>query len=279
LRLRRAVLSVVWWWFWGITPGLQGKCFYGRVADKVSGAYSPILQVEIMILEVKNLVGGYQNKRVLQGITFGIEEGEVVGTIGHNGAGKTTLLKFLFGLLSPWEGQVLFRDREITGRKPDSNVKQGIVYMPQGQGLFPDLTVMENLEISSFDLERETLRKRSNQVFELFPILDERKRQRAGTLSGGEQRMLSVGLTLMHEPTLMFLDEPSLGLAPRIVNLVMGNIAEINRRFGNSIMLVEQNFEQVKKAAKKIMVIKLGQIVFSGVLDPSMDKRELWKYF
>jgi branched-chain amino acid transport system ATP-binding protein len=232
-----------------------------------------------MILQVKNLVGGYHNKRVLQGITFDIEEGEVVGTIGHNGAGKTTLLKSLFGLLPPWEGQVLFRGREITGRKPDSNVKQGIVYMPQGQGLFPDLTVMENLEISSFDLEKQTMRKRSNQVFELFPILDERKRQRAGTLSGGEQRMLSVGLTLMHEPTLMFLDEPSLGLAPRIVNLVMGNIAEINRRFGNSIMLVEQNFEQVKRASKKIMVIKLGQIVFSGALDPSMDKRELWKYF
>jgi branched-chain amino acid transport system ATP-binding protein len=123
------------------------------------------------------------------------------------------------------------------------------------------------------------MQKRSRQVFELFPILDERKKQRAGTLSGGEQRMLGVGLTLMHEPTLMFLDEPSLGLAPRIVHLVMENIAEINRRLKNSIMLVEQNFEQVKRVAKKIIVVKLGQIVFSGVLDPSMDKRELWKYF
>ena len=203
----------------------------------------------------------------------------MVGTIGHNGAGKTTLLKSLFGLLSPWEGQVFFRGHEITGRKPGANVKEGIAYMPQGQGLFPDLTVMENLEISSFGLDREKMQKRSRQVFELFPILDERKKQRAGTLSGGEQRMLGVGLTLMHEPTLMFLDEPSLGLAPRIVHLVMENIAEINRRLKNSIMLVEQNFEQVKRVAKKIIVVKLGQIVFSGVLDPSMDKRELWKYF
>jgi len=232
-----------------------------------------------MILEVKNLVSGYHNKRVLHGISFGMEDGEVVGAIGHNGAGKTTLLKSLFGLLSPWQGQVFFRGHEITGRKPDSNVKEGIAYMPQGQGLFPDLTVMENLEISSFGLDREALKKRSRQVFELFPILDERKKQRAGTLSGGEQRMLGVGLTLMHEPTLMFLDEPSLGLAPRIVQLVMENIGEINRRFKNSIMLVEQNFEQVKRVAKKIIVVKLGQIVFSGVLDPSMDKRELWKYF
>jgi branched-chain amino acid transport system ATP-binding protein len=232
-----------------------------------------------MILEVKNLASGYHNKRVLQGISFGLEDGEVMGAIGHNGAGKTTLLKTLFGLLPPWEGQVFFRNREITGRKPESNVREGISYMPQGQGLFPDLTVMENLEISNFGLDPETLKKRSDHVFELFPILDERKKQRAGTLSGGEQRMLGVGITLMHEPTLMFLDEPSLGLAPRIVQLVMENISKINERFKNSILLVEQNFEQVKRVAKKIMVIKLGQIVFSGVLDPSMDKRELWKYF
>ncbi|MDI6753570.1 MAG: ABC transporter ATP-binding protein [Thermodesulfobacteriota bacterium] len=232
-----------------------------------------------MILEVKNLVGGYQNKRVLHGLSFSMGDGEVVGTIGHNGAGKTTLLKSLFGLLPPWEGQILFRSHDITGRKPDSNVKEGIAYMPQGQGLFPDLTVMENLEISCFGLDRKTLKKRSQQVFELFPILEERKRQRAGTLSGGEQRMMSVGLTLMHEPTLMFLDEPSLGLAPRIVQLVMENIIEINRRFKNSILLVEQNFEQVKRVAGKIIVIKLGQIVFSGILDPALDKRELWKYF
>jgi len=232
-----------------------------------------------MIFEVKNLASGYHNKRVLQGISFGLEGGEVVGAIGHNGAGKTTLLKTLFGLLPPWEGQVFFRNHEITGRKPESNVREGIAYMPQGQGLFPDLTVTENLEISNFSLDSETLKKRSSHVFELFPILDERKKQRAGTLSGGEQRMLGVGITLMHEPTLMFLDEPSLGLAPRIVQLVMENISKINERFKNSILLVEQNFEQVKRVAKKIMVIKLGQIVFSGVLDPSMDKRELWKYF
>ena len=232
-----------------------------------------------MILEVKELVGGYQSKRVLQGISFSMEDGEVVGTIGHNGAGKTTLLKSLFGLLPPWEGSVFFRGREIAGRRPDANVKEGITYMPQGQGLFPDLNVAENLEISSIGLDGVTLRKRSRHVFELFPILDERKKQRAGTLSGGEQRMLSLGLTLMHEPALMFLDEPSLGLAPRIVQLVMENIAEINRRFKNSILLVEQNFEQVKRVAGKVIVIQLGKIVFSGVLDPAMDKRELWKYF
>jgi len=232
-----------------------------------------------MILEVRNLVAGYQNKKVLRGLSFNMEEGEVVGTIGHNGAGKTTLLKSLFGLLPPWEGQVLFRGHEITGRKPGLNVNEGITFMPQGQGLFPDLTVMENLEISSFGLDKLTLKKRLQHVFELFPILEERKKQRAGTLSGGEQRMLGLGLTLMHEPRLMLLDEPSLGLAPRIVQLVMENIAEINHRFQNTILLVEQNFEQVKRLAGKIIVIKLGQIVFSGILDPSMDKRELWKYF
>jgi len=232
-----------------------------------------------MILEVKDLVGGYQNKKVLRGLSFQIEDGEILGTIGHNGAGKTTLLKSLFGLLAPWEGQIFFRGHEISGRMPGLNVKEGIAFMPQGQGLFPDLTVIENLEISAFGLEEMTLKRRVRHVFDLFPILEERKKQRAGTLSGGEQRMLGLGLTLMHEPTLMFLDEPSLGLAPRIVQAVMENIVEINRRFKNSILLVEQNFEQVKRVAGKVMVIKLGQIVFSGTLDPSMDKRELWKYF
>lgn len=232
-----------------------------------------------MILEVKNLVSGYQNKRVLHGLTFQMEDGEVIGTIGHNGAGKTTLLKSLFGLVPPWEGQVIYQGRNIVRRNPEDNVKEGIAFMPQGQGLFPDLTVMENLEITAIGLEEKTYKRRVKHVFELFPILEERRKQRAGTLSGGEQRMLSLGLTLMHEPTLMFLDEPSLGLAPRIVQLVMGTIAEINQRFKNSIILVEQNFEQVKKVAQKIMVIKLGNIVFSGVLDPAMDKRELWKYF
>lgn len=232
-----------------------------------------------MILEVKNLVVGYQNKEVLRGLSYDLEEGEITGAIGHNGAGKTTLLKSLFGLLPPWKGQIFFRGHEITGRKPGLNIKEGIAFMPQGQGLFPDLTVMENLEICCYGLDGLTLRKRANHVFEIFPRLEERRKQRAGTLSGGEQRMLSLGLTLMHEPTLMFLDEPSLGLAPRLVERVLENIAEINRRFNNTILLVEQNFEQVKTVVEKIVVIKLGQIVFSGVFDPAMDKRELWKYF
>ncbi|MGQ9694416.1 MAG: ABC transporter ATP-binding protein [Thermodesulfobacteriota bacterium] len=232
-----------------------------------------------MILKVSDLVCGYQNKRVLHGLNLQVEEGDVIGMIGHNGAGKTTLLKSLFGLLQPWEGEIIYRGQSIAGRKPEINVQEGIAFMPQGQGLFPDLTIMENLEMASFGLDNISFKKRVAHVFALFPILDERKKQRAGTLSGGEQRMLSLGLTLIREPTLLFLDEPSLGLAPRIVQLVLRTIADINGQFKNSIILVEQNFEQVKKVAKKIIVIKLGKIVFSGILDPTMDKRELWKYF
>jgi branched-chain amino acid transport system ATP-binding protein len=232
-----------------------------------------------MILEVRDLVSGYQNKKVLHGLNLEMEDGDVIGIIGHNGAGKTTFLKTLFGLVPPWEGEIIYKGRNIAGRRPELNVQEGIAFMPQGQGLFPDLTIMENLEMSSFGLKDKTFQKRVNYVFELFPILEERKNQRAGTLSGGEQRMLSLSLTLMREPTLIFLDEPSLGLAPRIVQLVMNTIAQINCQFNNSIILVEQNFEQVKKVAKKINVIKLGRIVFSGSLDPTMDKRELWKFF
>lgn len=232
-----------------------------------------------MILQVRDLVSGYHNKRVLHGLNLQMEEGEVIGIIGHNGAGKTTFLKSLFGLLPPWAGEVIYQERNIAGRKPEINVQEGMAFMPQGQGLFPDLTIMENLEMSSFGLDEVTFKRRVQHVFELFPILEERKKQRAGTLSGGEQRMLSLGLTLVREPILLFLDEPSLGLAPRIVQLVMNTIAEINRQFKNSILLVEQNFEQVKKVARKIVVLKLGRIVFAGFLDPTMDKRELWKYF
>lgn len=232
-----------------------------------------------MLLEVKELVVGYKKKRVLRQISLDVGEGEIVGVIGHNGAGKTTLLKSLFGLLPPWSGKVVYSGRDITGRGTELNVRDGLSYMPQGQGLFPDLSVIENLQLGDYALGKKKSNVSMDQVFQLFPILKSRTRQKAGTLSGGEQRMLSLGLILMQSPRLLLLDEPSIGLAPVIVQNVMETIREVNSRLKTGIMMVEQNIDATSSIVNRISIIKVGQIVFSGSSDIARDKRKLWELF
>ncbi|MEE9419423.1 MAG: ABC transporter ATP-binding protein [Desulfatiglandaceae bacterium] len=232
-----------------------------------------------MLLEVKELVVGYKKKRVLRQISLDVGEGEIVGVIGHNGAGKTTLLKSLFGLLPPWSGKVVYSGRDITGRGTELNVRDGLSYMPQGQGLFPDLSVIENLQLGDYALGKKKSNVSMDQVFQLFPILKSRTRQKAGTLSGGEQRMLSLGLILMQSPRLLLLDEPSIGLAPVIVQNVMETIREVNSRLKTGIMMVEQNIDATSSIVNRIFIIKVGQIVFSGSSDIARDKRKLWELF
>jgi len=232
-----------------------------------------------MLLEVKKLVSGYQKKGVLRRVSLDVEEGEIVGVIGHNGAGKTTLLKSIFGLLRPWAGEVIYGGKDITGRSTALNVRDGLSYMPQGQGLFPDLSVIDNLELGDYGLGKTRSIVSLDQVLELFPILKDRRAQKAGTLSGGEQRMLSLGITLMQSPNLLFLDEPSLGLGPVIVQHVMETIKEINSRFETAIMIVEQNIDAASMLVNRFFIIKIGQIVFSGSSDIAQDKRRLWELF
>jgi branched-chain amino acid transport system ATP-binding protein len=232
-----------------------------------------------MLLEAKDLVVGYRKKKVLRGISLNVGDGEIVGVIGHNGAGKTTLIKSLFGLLPPWAGQVIYKDKDITGRSTALNVRDGLSYMPQGQGLFPDLSVIDNLELGDFALGKEKSSVSIEQVFELFPILKSRSQQKAGTLSGGEQRMLSLGLVLMQHPRLLLLDEPSLGLAPKVVQNVMETISEINSRLETAIIVVEQNIEATSKLVQRLYVLKVGHIVFSGTADIAQDKKKLWELF
>ena len=226
-----------------------------------------------------SLVVGYKKKRVLRQISLDVGEGEIVGVIGHNGAGKTTLLKSLFGLLPPWSGKVVYSGRDITGRGTELNVRDGLSYMPQGQGLFPDLSVIENLQLGDYALGKKKSNVSMDQVFQLFPILKSRTRQKAGTLSGGEQRMLSLGLILMQSPRLLLLDEPSIGLAPVIVQNVMETIREVNSRLKTGIMMVEQNIDATSSIVNRIFIIKVGQIVFSGSSDIARDKRKLWELF
>jgi len=233
----------------------------------------------MMLLDVKELVGGYRKKVALRRVSLNVAEAEIVGVIGHNGAGKTTLLKSIFGLLPPWGGHVVYEGKDITGQRTEINVREGLSYMPQGQGLFPDLSVIDNLELGEYALGKKVTSVSKFQVFELFPILRNRRNQKAGTLSGGEQRMLSLGLALMQSPRLLLLDEPSIGLAPIIVKNVMQTIKAVNVRFKTGIIMVEQNIDATSKIVDRIYIIKVGQIVFSGSSDIAMDKTKLWELF
>jgi branched-chain amino acid transport system ATP-binding protein len=232
-----------------------------------------------MLLEVKELISGYRKKQVLRRVSLDMAEAEIVGVIGHNGAGKTTMLKNIFGLLRPWAGRILYEGKEITGRGTAQNVRDGLSYMPQGQGLFPDLSVVDNLDLGNYGLGRPGDSVSKEQVFELFPILEMRRTQKAGTLSGGEQRMLSLGITFMQEPRLLMLDEPSLGLAPLIVQHVMETISEINHRLKTGIMIVEQNIDALQSLVGRFFIIKVGRTVFSGPAEIARDKRKLWELF
>mgnify|MGYP001602892866 FL=1 len=189
------------------------------------------------VLEASDLVAGYGRKQVLHGVSLRVEAAEIVALIGHNGAGKTTLLKTLFGLLPALGGEVRYGGRSITGRRAALNVRDGLSFVPQGHGIFTDLTVRENLELGGYSVGAADP-DRLAAIYDLFPILKERQDQRAGTLSGGQQQMLALGLALVLRPKLLLLDEPSLGLAPVLVQRVLESVQEINRRFGTAVLLV-----------------------------------------
>ena len=232
------------------------------------------------LLVVENLVAGYQKNVVLNGVSARVEPGEWVAVIGHNGAGKTTLLDTLFGMIRPRAGRVLFAGAAIDPGRPAANVARGMALVPQERAVFPNLNVRDNLELASITVrERETSRRRVAEVERLFPILAARAHQLAGTLSGGEQRMLAIGIALMLAPKLLMLDEPSLGLAPRVVQHLMERIRDVNRDHGTAILLVEQNVRAALDNAKRVYVMKLGRMVYDGPPDPLHDKSRLMELF
>jgi branched-chain amino acid transport system ATP-binding protein len=232
------------------------------------------------LLAATALAAGYGKKEIVRGIDLAIAEREVVIVLGHNGAGKTTLMRALFGLIAPRAGRVLFAERDVTGRRPAENVADGLAFIPQGHGIFRTLSVRDNLELGAFALkERSRLAERLDTVFALFPVLAERARQRGGTLSGGQQQMLAIGMALMHAPRLMILDEPSLGLAPNLVDKVMEAIRTVNRRFGTTILMVEQNVRATLPIADRVCVLKTGLKIYDGPPGPLHDRVELMKLF
>ena len=216
------------------------------------------------LLRAEAMTAGYGKMPILHDVSLIVAPGELVAVIGPNGAGKSTAFKVIVGFLKPTEGRVLFDGDDITGRRPDQVLRRGLAYVPQGRIVFPQMTVLENLEMGGY-IERNPARIREalERVYALFPILAERRRQKAGTMSGGEQQMVAIGRALMTTPKLVLLDEPSLGLSPKYVSLIFQKLVEM-KRAGYTLMLVEQNAAKALSVADRAYVLELGRNRFEG---------------
>jgi len=230
---------------------------------------------EEVLLQVDNIDVFYGNLQVLWGISLTVNSGEIVAIAGANGAGKTTLLKTISGVLHPAQGSIEFAGRDITNMNASDIVGQGISQIPEGRQLFPEMTVAQNLFIGSYNRGARASRDQNlTRVYELFPVLEERKKQLAKTLSGGEQQMVAIGRGLMANPRLMIIDEMSLGLSPLIVSELFQVLNEVRNR-GITILLVEQNVWQTLNKADRAYVIETGRIVLSGKAIDLMDEEDV----
>jgi branched-chain amino acid transport system ATP-binding protein len=213
------------------------------------------------LLEVENIHSYYGHIHALRGVSLTVEEGEVVTLIGSNGAGKTTTLRSIHGILPPREGRIVFRGEEIQGKPAHDMIKKGIAQSPEGRRIFSRMTVLENLEMGAYHRsDRDRIQEDMDRVYDLFPRLKERVKQEAGTMSGGEQQMLAIGRALMSRPKLLLLDEPSMGLAPVLVERIFQTIEEINKQ-GTTILLVEQNANIALEIATRGYVLETGTVV------------------
>jgi len=220
--------------------------------------------LETNLLEIENLSVSYDAITALRGVSLNVKEGAVVCLIGANGAGKSTVLRAVSGLKRPDKGSIRLRGRELCGLPAHEVVRLGVAQSPEGRGVFPDLTVEENLRLGAYvRTDPEEVKRDLNHMFSLFPRLAERQNQTAGTLSGGEQQMLAIGRALMARPSLLLLDEPSLGLAPQAVEAIFGIIRTINRE-GATVLLVEQNAHLALEASSYSYVMETGRIILSG---------------
>lgn len=231
------------------------------------------------MLEVKDLHVSYGAIKAVKGISFNVEEGEIVTLIGANGAGKSTTLRTISGLETAASGSIVFMGTDITKMPPHDIVKQGIAHVPEGRRVFANLSVLENLKLGA-NLRKDTegIKKDIKRVFELFPRLEERQNQSAGTLSGGEQQMLAVGRALMTRGRLMLLDEPSMGLAPLVVEEIFKIIKEINKE-GTTILLIEQNAYMALGIANRAYVLETGNIVLQGPACELANNEEVKKAY
>ena len=232
------------------------------------------------LLELKDVSVHYGRIKAIHDISFSVDEGEIVSLIGANGAGKTTTLRTISGLLQPSSGSITFDGEDITKMKAHLRVVKGISQSPEGRGIFPGMTVLENLDMGTFGLKSKSgVSESYERVFSLFPRLDERKKQLGGTMSGGEQQMLAIGRALMSQPRVLLLDEPSMGLAPQFIRQIFKIITEINAQ-GTTVLLVEQNANQALARAHRAFVLETGAITRTGtgkelLADPAVKEAYL----
>jgi ABC-type branched-subunit amino acid transport system ATPase component len=220
----------------------------------------------MIILKADNITAGYTREvNILSDVNLRLQQGQIVTIIGPNGAGKSTLLKTIFGILKPSNGKISLKDEDITGLKPDKVAQKGISYVPQVDNVFPSLTIQENLEMGAF-IREDDFSQRLNEIYALFPVLGERKKQKAGQLSGGQRQMVAMGRALMVDPQVLLLDEPSAGLSPKLVDMIFEKIIDINKT-GVSMIIVEQNAREALKMADHGYVLAMGR----NVLDDSGD--------
>ena len=222
-----------------------------------------------MLLEIKDIHVHYGKIAALKGVSVEVDEGEVVTLIGANGAGKTTTLKTISGLRPLTRGKILFEGKDISKVPGHKRVLMGIGQSPEGRGIFPGMTVVENLYMGAF-ARKDEVEKDLQEVYDLFPRLAERKNQAGGTMSGGEQQMLAIGRALMTKPRVLLLDEPSMGLAPKLIQQIFEIITEINRR-GTTVLLVEQNAQQALQVAHRAYVLETGKVVKSAEASALLD--------
>jgi branched-chain amino acid transport system ATP-binding protein len=227
------------------------------------------------MLQVQNVTAGYGPLTVLNGVSLSLADGARLGIFGHNGAGKTTLLRCIVGAVRPRDGKVDLDGTDTGVATVAENVRRGIAFVPQGHNVFPNLTVEQNLRIAGLLFDPSFV----TQVYELFPVLAERRQQRAGSMSGGEQQMLALGMALMTKPKWLLLDEPSTGLAPVIVRNVMRRLADINERMGVGLIVVEQNVPATLKMVEQTLILRSGQIAFQGSAEELGSNTDLWKWF
>jgi len=234
------------------------------------------------MLRIRNLDSGYGSLKVLRGVSIHIKPGEIVTIIGANGSGKTTLLETIAGIVRPRAGEILFNKNDVSGMPPERIVSQGCSLVPEGRQVFATMTVHENLIIGAYTRssgrDREGIPGDLESVYALFPILKERSRQLAGTLSGGEQQMLAIGRSLMARPRLIMLDEPSMGLAPIIVKNIFEIVTRLRSR-GNTILLVEQNAKAALGIADRGYVMETGQIVLEGTARELLDNHDVQRAY
>ncbi|MDQ8727351.1 ABC transporter ATP-binding protein [Bradyrhizobium sp. LHD-71] len=227
------------------------------------------------MLQVHNLIAGYGPLTALNDVSLSLQAGARLGVFGHNGAGKTTLLRCIMGAVRPVSGRVEVDSNDTCAATVADNVRRGIAFVPQGHNVFPNLSVEQNLRIAGLLFDPSFV----SQVYELFPVLSERRQQRAGSMSGGEQQMLALGMALMTRPKWLLLDEPSTGLAPVIVRNVMRRLVDINERMGVGLIVVEQNVPATLKVVQQVVILRSGQVAFAGSAAELAGNTDLWKWF